>query len=74
MNHTTTVRFVTPFAELCAFHREAGRIFTMGETNSICGQGSHNVSDVFGSALWGIDYSLLSAANVTHRPIIQHQF
>ncbi|KAF2098183.1 family 79 glycoside hydrolase [Rhizodiscina lignyota] len=63
MNHTTTSRFVAPFVNLNNFHTSHGRIFTIGETNSVAGQGAFNVSDVFGSALWGIDFSLLSAAN-----------
>jgi hypothetical protein len=65
MNHTAVLQFAEPFAELCAFHRAAGRVFVLGETNSICGQGSAGVSDVFGAALWSIDYSLFSAANVS---------
>jgi hypothetical protein len=38
----------------------------MGETNSISGDGSYGVSDVFGSALWLVDYALYVASqNIT---------
>lgn len=66
MNHTEVIKSLTPHVELNTFHRENGRIYTMGETNSISGDGSHGVSDVFGSALWLVDYALYAASqNIT---------
>ena len=62
MNHTNVIQALTPHVELNAFHRQNGRIYTMGETNSISGDGSHGVSDVFGSALWLVDYALYVAS------------
>ncbi|KAF2477211.1 uncharacterized protein BDR25DRAFT_321643 [Lindgomyces ingoldianus] len=35
--------------------------YVIGETNSISKQGTANVSDVFGAALWSVDYILYSA-------------
>lgn len=66
MNHTNVIQALTPHVELNALNRQSGRIYTMGETNSISGDGSHGVSDVFGSALWLVDYALYVASqNIT---------
>jgi hypothetical protein len=66
MNHTSVIQALTPHVELNAFNRQSGRIYTMGETNSISGDSSHGVSDVFGSALWLVDYALYVASqNIT---------
>ena len=65
MNHTGIVEFVKPLAKLNAFHREHGRTFTVGETNSISGQGAGGISDVFGAALWTVDYCLYAASQVS---------
>lgn len=66
MNHTNVIQALIPHVELNTFHRQNGRIYTMGETNSISGDGSHGVSDVFGSALWLVDYPLYVASqNIT---------
>lgn len=64
MNHTNVVKNVQPQIELNIYHRQQGRKFTIGETNSISGQGAHGVSDVFGSALWLVDYCLYIASQV----------
>lgn len=66
MNHTSVIQALTPHVELNILNREAGRIYTMGETNSISGDGAYGVSDVFGSALWLVDYALYVASqNIT---------
>ncbi|CAL5871233.1 uncharacterized protein PFLUO_LOCUS5481 [Penicillium psychrofluorescens] len=66
MNHTEIIISLTSHVELNIFHRENGRVYTMGETNSISGDGSYGVSDVFGSALWLVDYELYVASqNIT---------
>lgn len=64
MNHTSVVQAVQPHVELNIFHQQHGRRYTIGETNSVSGQGSHGVSDVFGSALWLVDYCLYIASQV----------
>lgn len=64
MNHTNLIKSAKPHVDLNIFHRQHGRKYTVGETNSISGQGSHGVSDVFGSALWLVDYCLYLAAQV----------
>ncbi|KAL1981323.1 hypothetical protein VTN96DRAFT_2764 [Rasamsonia emersonii] len=66
MNHTSVVQAVQPHVELNIFHQQHGRRYTIGETNSVSGQGSHGVSDVFGSALWLVDYCLyIASQNIT---------
>jgi hypothetical protein len=66
MNHTSVTQSVQPHIELNTFHRQNGRRYTIGETNSVSGQGSHGVSDVFGSALWLVDYCLyIASQNIT---------
>lgn len=47
MNHSEVIISLTPHVELNIFHRENGRVYTIGETNSISGDGSYGVSDVF---------------------------
>jgi hypothetical protein len=64
MNHGKTLDATQSHVDLNIFHRENGRTYTVGETNSISGQGSEGVSDVFGSALWLADYSLYLASQV----------
>jgi hypothetical protein len=64
MNHTNVINNVKLHVELNILHRQNGRKYTIGETNSISGQGAHGVSDVFGSALWLVDYCLYIASQV----------
>ncbi|ORX96066.1 hypothetical protein BCR34DRAFT_497973 [Clohesyomyces aquaticus] len=59
----------TLLARLMAYHKSAAAIsvangmqYVLGETNSIACQGLANVSDVFGAALWSIDYALYAAS------------
>ena len=65
MNHTSVKINCSLHEELNTFHRQAGRKYTIGETNSVSGQGSHGVSDVFGSALFIVDYELYLASKVS---------
>lgn len=39
--------------------------YVLGETNSISCQGRDGVSNVFGAALWYLDYTLFIAANIS---------
>lgn len=41
-----------------------GHPYTLGETNSIANQGRIGETNVFGDALWLVDFSLWSAAHV----------
>lgn len=47
--------------------------YVIGETNSISCQGRDEVSNVFGSALWYLDYNLYVAANTSVARMYFHQ-
>ncbi|KAM0448772.1 hypothetical protein ACHAO4_008244 [Trichoderma viride] len=66
MNHTSVVINGTIHQSLCNLNHNAGRIYTLGETNSVSGQGAFGVSNVFGSALFVLDYELYYASFVSH--------
>ena len=70
MNHTNTVRQAMWPLDFARRMKEQDRFFTLGETNSIYGQGAPSVSDVFGAALWKVDYALWVASNVSPHPYI----
>jgi len=53
------VEIVAPFAKESAAQ---GLSFWIGEGNSVACGGMPNVSDVFGSALWAVDYLFNAAA------------
>ncbi|KAI8632144.1 family 79 glycoside hydrolase [Xylariaceae sp. FL1651] len=72
MNHTQVMRTGINILNLNKFHRSAGRYFIIGESNSIYGQGALSISDVFGSALWSIDFALYFASQSVRR-IHYHQ-
>ncbi|KAK5991374.1 Beta-glucuronidase [Cladobotryum mycophilum] len=67
MNHTSVVINGTIHQSLYKLNHAAGRIYTLGETNSVSGQGAFGVSDVFGSALFIVDYELYYASFGVHR-------
>ncbi len=64
MNHTITVSATQKVITVGNSFLSNGYFYSLGETNSIYGQGAASISDVFGSALWLVDYSLHLAANV----------
>ncbi|KAL7920711.1 major facilitator superfamily domain-containing protein [Trichoderma austrokoningii] len=72
MNHTSVVINGTIHQSLCSLNHNAGRIYTLGETNSVSGQGAFGVSNVFGSALFVLDYELYFASFGVNR-IHMHQ-
>lgn len=75
MNHTSVVINGTIHQSLCNLNHNAGRIYTLGETNSVSGQGAFGVSNVFGSALFVLDYELYYASFVSHSvPLFYYLF
>lgn len=62
LNHThmTSVAFAHDY--LSNYTVAHGSKYVLGETNSISCQGQANISDVFGAALWGVDYVLYIAS------------
>jgi hypothetical protein len=66
MNHTSVVINGTIHQSLLALNAAGGRYYTLGETNSVSGQGAWGVSNVFGSALFVVDYELYYASFVRY--------
>lgn len=64
MNHTSIVGNLAPQISRSKDLAYLGHAYTLGETNSIAGQGRNGETNVFGDALWMVDYSLWAAANV----------
>lgn len=56
---------MAPHFELRSNLSETGLVYTIGECNSISGQGVNGVTDGLGSALWNVDFALYNAANVS---------
>lgn len=71
MNHSSIVNTMAPHFELRSNLSETGLVYTIGECNSISGQGVNGVTDGLGSALWNVDFALWNASNV--RLITQSQ-
>lgn len=67
MNHTSVVINGTVHQSLRNLNHNAGRVYTLGETNSVSGQGAFGVSNVFGSALFILDYELYYASFVSQQ-------
>lgn len=64
MNHTNIVQNLAAQVQRAKNLAYLGRPFILGETNSIANQGRNGETNVFGDALWVVDFSLWSAANV----------
>ena len=65
MNHSALIKAAHWPVDFANKMRNEGRFFVLGECNSIYGQGAVSVSDVFGAALWNVDFALYMAANVS---------
>ncbi|GLI73358.1 hypothetical protein PoHVEF18_001575 [Penicillium ochrochloron] len=63
MNHTNIMQSLAPHIQRAKNLAYLGHPYTLGETNSIANQGRNGESNVFGDALWLVDFSLWSAAN-----------
>ncbi|KAF5386537.1 hypothetical protein D9757_005918 [Collybiopsis confluens] len=61
--HTSAQSLVQPYLNSTNFAQQKGKPFIMFETNTASCGGFAGVSDVFGAALWGLDYGLLMAAS-----------
>lgn len=64
MNHTNIVQNLAAQVQRAKSLAYLGHPFILGETNSIANQGRNGETNVFGDALWVVDFSLWSAANV----------
>jgi hypothetical protein len=67
MNRTNLFPWMGYHAEASSYSVSKGLPYVIGETNSIACQGLAGVSDVFGAAVWSVDYALYAASlNVSH--------
>lgn len=64
MNHTSVVEHLAPHIELARNVAYRGHPYILGETNSIAAQGRDGETNVFGDALWLVDFSLWAAEHV----------
>ena len=63
MNHSSIMHSLAAHVTLAAELRNYTTVpYVLGETNSLSGGGASGLSDVFGSALWVVDYSLYAAS------------
>ena len=69
MNHTAVVHSISPHVKLAAEinQHDDKAPYVMGETNSLSGGGSNGTSNVFGAALWVVDYTLWQATQNIQR-------
>ncbi|KAJ5741509.1 hypothetical protein N7533_010918 [Penicillium manginii] len=63
MNHTSIIENLAPQITRSKDLAYLGHLYTLGEMNSIAGQGRNGETNVFGDALWMVDFSLWAAAN-----------
>lgn len=68
MNHTSVVKSISNHAKLAqSLKAYSSAPYVMGETNSLSGGGASGLSDVFGAALWVVDYALWQATQNIQR-------
>jgi hypothetical protein len=64
MNHRSIVSSISKHVNFSQVLTNLDLPFILGEPNSISGQGSNGLTNVFGSALWLLDYDLWCASQV----------
>lgn len=62
MNRTALIQGMQYHVTASAYSVSKGLPYVIGETNSIACQGLAGASDVFGAAVWSVDYALYSAS------------
>jgi hypothetical protein len=62
MNRTALIQAMNYHAAASSYSVAKGLPYVIGETNSIACQGLAGVSDVFGAAVWSVDYALYAAS------------
>lgn len=66
LNHTNMANRAFPHQQMAPYvDGTHGVTYVIGETNSISCQGRDGVSNVFGTALWYLDYNLFIASNIS---------
>lgn len=72
MNHTAVARSIAGHVSY-AKSVDTGADYVIGEHNSLYGGGAVGLSDVFGAALWGMDFSLHAASTGIIKRVHFHQ-
>lgn len=67
MNHTSTVASIAHQVNESSLLASYGLPFILGETNSLYNEGAPGLSNAFGAALWGVDFSLYIASQTIQR-------
>ena len=67
LNHTRTAEGLASQERIMRAVEDTNLPYIIGEGNSLFNQGRPGSSDVFGAALWNIDFSLLAASLGIHR-------
>jgi hypothetical protein len=68
MNHTSIVKSISSHVTLAKeLQKYCSASYVMGETNSLSGGGAAGLSNVFGAALWVVDYTLWQATQNIQR-------
>ena len=68
MNHSAVVKSISSHVKLAQnLKTYSSAPYVMGETNSLSGGGASGLSDVFGAALWVVDYALWQATQNIQR-------
>ena len=67
MNHTSVISNLAAHIQRAKNLAYLGYPYTLGETNSIAGQGRNGETNVFGDALWLVDFSLWAAEHNIRR-------
>ncbi len=72
MNHTAVARAISGHVSY-AKQTSTSADYIIGEHNSLYGGGASGLSDVFGAALWGMDFSLQAASTGIIKRVYFHQ-
>lgn len=73
MNHTAVARSIAGHVAYARSIGAADADYVIGEHNSLYGGGAVGLSDVFGAALWGMDFSLQAASTGIIKRVHFHQ-
>lgn len=74
MNHTAVERSIGGHVNYAkSISVSSGADYTIGEQNSLYGGGAAGLSDVFGAALWGMDFALYAASTGVIKRVHFHQ-
>ncbi|OAA77717.1 glycoside hydrolase family 79 [Akanthomyces lecanii RCEF 1005] len=73
MNHTAVARSIAGHVAYARSISATDADYVIGEHNSLYGGGAVGLSDIFGAALWGMDFSLQAASTGIIKRVHFHQ-